>query len=141
MSEVFKSTVYGSIPLSFTGRRLLQNLRVAFGEYVDAYVARRSADYTQMSRCRGDIAKYISQLEANQTKAQQDITELRKALADSERRLYESRVAYGELEASKNELPPAPVNVTYNLPPIPPGYSLAIVGGIICIEPFEKDEQ
>lgn len=59
--EVYQSSTLGAIPLSFTGRRLLQNLR----EEIDDYVNCRDnpIDWEPLSRARGKLALYISQLE------------------------------------------------------------------------------
>lgn len=63
MSEVYKSFTHGPIPLSFNSRRLMQNLRFAItdaikrGEYSDP---RNTVSYA-----RGELAKYISQLEGS----------------------------------------------------------------------------
>lgn len=62
MSEVYKSFTHGPIPLSFNSRRLMQNLRFAImsaierGEYSDPR--------NTVAFARGELAKYISQLEA-----------------------------------------------------------------------------
>lgn len=56
-NEVYNSATFGPIPLSFTGRRLLANLR----EEVLAYV--ESGDSIRLSFARGAIAKYMSDLE------------------------------------------------------------------------------
>lgn len=64
MSEVYNSYTHGAIPLSFTGRRLMQNLREAItgaikrGEYSDIR--------NEVSFARGELAAYMSKLEAGQ---------------------------------------------------------------------------
>lgn len=59
--EVYKSTTMGNIPLSFTGRHLLQSLREAV---TDAIVAKNQNAYNDaLSRARGRIAQYMSELE------------------------------------------------------------------------------
>lgn len=62
MTEIYKSFTHGPIPLSFTARRLMQNLRfaimgaIARGEYSDPR--------NEVAFARGELAKHISQLEA-----------------------------------------------------------------------------
>lgn len=57
--ETYHSSTLGEIPLSFTGRRLLQNLREAIEEYTTGAVK----GWEPLSRARGKIAKYMSELE------------------------------------------------------------------------------
>jgi len=65
MNEIYNSTTHGPIPLSFTGRRLMQNLRVAIqaaikrGEYSDPR--------NEVAFARGELAFYISELENTKT--------------------------------------------------------------------------
>jgi hypothetical protein len=67
--EVYKSSTMGPIPLSFTGRHLLQSLREAVQDMIaksDERVRRgqiSSLDWEPVSRARGRIAQYMSQLE------------------------------------------------------------------------------
>jgi hypothetical protein len=62
MTEVYNSFTHGPIPLSFTGRLLLQNLRFAImgaigrGDYNDPR--------NEVAYARGELAKYMSGLEA-----------------------------------------------------------------------------
>jgi hypothetical protein len=64
-SSIYKSFTHGPIPLSFEGRRLMQNLRFAImgairqGEYSDPR--------DEVAFARGELAQYISQLEAKPT--------------------------------------------------------------------------
>lgn len=69
--EVFRSSTMGDIPLSFTGRHLLQALRDEMTELLEG-VKKRAArgstltlegDWEPLSRARGRIAKYMSELE------------------------------------------------------------------------------
>ncbi len=59
--EVYKSTTEGDIPLSFTGRHLLQSLREAM---TNAIMKQNwHVDGDALSRCRAAIARYMSDLE------------------------------------------------------------------------------
>lgn len=84
VQEVYKSSTMGNIPLSFTGRHLLQSLREAFTEYLDAIQKPGSVqykDWTRVSEARGRIAKYMSDLERKNNVPQDRqavIAELRK---------------------------------------------------------------
>lgn len=70
--EVYKSSTLGPIPLSFTGRHLLQTLREAVTELVSkveeaglkgcAYTPARDR-WEPVSLARGKLAQYMSQLE------------------------------------------------------------------------------
>lgn len=59
--ETYKSHTRGPIPLSFTGRRLLENLRYAITNAIreGAY----NHDGEAVSKARGDIALYMSKIE------------------------------------------------------------------------------
>lgn len=61
MTEVYKSTTHGPIPLSFTGRHLMQSLR----EATIAAIAKNDWHTAgeALSRARGDLAAYMSTLE------------------------------------------------------------------------------
>lgn len=61
MSEFYHSTTHGRIRLSFTGRRLLANLRAAIETGIAARDWHVNAD--AISRARGDLAVYMSKLE------------------------------------------------------------------------------
>lgn len=63
--EVYKSTTLGSIPLSFTGRHLLQSLREALEDAIAAKDA--SVNWDALSRVRGRLARYMSGLEKKDT--------------------------------------------------------------------------
>lgn len=70
--EVYHSSTLGPIPLSFTGRRLMQNLREAFQELLQKRVekAKRGEfttadDWNGVSYARGKLAEYMSRLEKN----------------------------------------------------------------------------
>lgn len=60
--EIYNSTTHGPIKLSFSGRRLLQNLRIA----ITAAIARGAWDDPrhELSHARGELAQYISNLES-----------------------------------------------------------------------------
>lgn len=59
--SIYNSHTHGPIPLSFTGRRLMQNLRDAITGAV------RRGDYNdprmEVAHARGEIAQYMSKLE------------------------------------------------------------------------------
>lgn len=68
--EIYHSTTLGPIPLSFTGRHLMQTLREAFTDMLSKAVekAKRGevgigAEWDEVSRARGKIAQYMSKLE------------------------------------------------------------------------------
>lgn len=65
--ETYKSSTHGPIPLSFTGRRLLENLRHA----ITAAIAARdwNHDNNAVSKARGELAKYMSRLENDRATA------------------------------------------------------------------------
>lgn len=86
--ETYKSSTLGDIPLSFTGRRLLQNLRE---EIEDLYKGRAtivSDEWKPLSRARGKLALYISELE----QAKPDITQIPDSILLEEvgRRFYKA---------------------------------------------------
>lgn len=66
--SVYHSSTLGDIPLSFTGRHLLANLREAFEDYIKELRTRPAYALTPswepVSKARGKLAKYMSQLEA-----------------------------------------------------------------------------
>jgi hypothetical protein len=64
VSEIYQSSTHGDIPLSFTGRRLLANLREAITSALGT--CDYSANGQALSRARGDIAQYMSKLEGRQ---------------------------------------------------------------------------
>lgn len=60
MTSVYKSHTHGPIPLSATGKRLMQTLRIAIQEAI------QKGDYNQMNEvahARGELATYMSALE------------------------------------------------------------------------------
>lgn len=67
--EVYHSSTLGPIPLSFTGRRLMQNLREAFQEMLNKHckaIAEGRIEtglWDRVSRARGELAQYMSRLE------------------------------------------------------------------------------
>ncbi len=72
MSEIYKSQTHGPIPLSFEGRRLLQNLRYAIVHAISAQAY--SNNDNAVAKARGDLAKYMSNLEQRKPYAGQTIT-------------------------------------------------------------------
>src|SRR5689334_1688321 len=62
MSEVYHSSTHGPIPLSFTGRRLMAKLRDAINRAIEAQSF--THDDKAVSKARGEIAQYMSKLEA-----------------------------------------------------------------------------
>lgn len=74
--EVYHSSTLGPIPLSFTGRHLLQALRTEFTDLVAAAKDGKIVDWQAVSRARGRIAQYMSQLEGKQNKAQENANAL-----------------------------------------------------------------
>lgn len=61
--EVYQSSTLGDIPLSFTGRRLLQNLREEIEDLMKGRASIVADEWKPLSRARGKLALYISQLE------------------------------------------------------------------------------
>lgn len=127
--EVYKSTTLGAIPLSFTGRHLLQNLREAMTDLISKVVkdveAGRpvvsSTDWEPVSLARGKLAQYMSRLEGKERLA-----------TDIVHDLCENPFA--------PTAPPSTTISAMHLPPIPPGYALYIEDGNVYIEPYEKEE-
>lgn len=71
--EVYHSSTLGRIPLSFTGRRLMQNLREEFQRLLSIAIEKArngqvgvSREWDRVSEARGRIAEYMSRLEARQ---------------------------------------------------------------------------
>lgn len=155
--EIYNSTTLGPIPLSFTGRHLLQELRTCIQDAIKDKDFNTNGD--ALSRIRGRIAQYMSKLEGKdevriEYRAAMDSRTAHLAgVADLKRR-YDHRC-----EASFDNIqnfggfrpgdlpprnpfevlpdPPKPVNQIV-LPPIPKGYELNMVGGITTISPIEK---
>lgn len=61
--ETYQSSTLGDIPLSFTGRRLLQNLREEIEDLTKGRASITTDDWKPLSRARGKLALYMSQLE------------------------------------------------------------------------------
>jgi len=59
--EIYTSSTKGEIPLSFTGRHLLQSLREAIIEAIDEQDMGVNANH--LSRVRAQVAEYMSILE------------------------------------------------------------------------------
>jgi hypothetical protein len=93
MTEIYKSQTHGPIPLSFTGRRLLANLReaitdaIALGDY--------STNGTNaVARARGDIAVRMSELEQRKVApADAEVATLREELRRTRDKLESQRRA------------------------------------------------
>ncbi len=114
--EVYHSTTHGPISLSFEGRRLMANLRLAvetYGKECRANMPFKNPNWEPVARARGDIAAYISKLE-----------ELKRYPPD-------------EFTATL-EVVAAPEGSHIHLPPIPPGYELTIVGPMVRIAPVDR---
>lgn len=62
----YNSATHGRIPLSFTGKRLMQNLRDAVSNAIAA--SDFCVDSMALSVARGDIAKYLGELESKTRK-------------------------------------------------------------------------
>lgn len=88
--EVYHSSTLGDIPLSFTGRRLMQNLREEINDFLRGADTVAGDDWKQLSIARGKLALYISKLERSQPK---DITQVSDEilLAEIWRRFYAAR--------------------------------------------------
>lgn len=91
--EIYHSSTLGPIPLSFTGRRLMQNLREAVEEMTtrasNAARAGRGCpvdNWEPVSQARGRLAKYISELERKRNIDSFTDTEL---ICEMQRRLAE----------------------------------------------------
>lgn len=121
--EVYQSSTLGPIPLSFTGRRLLQNLREAMQKQLTSAAINAEYSWERISEARGELAQYMSRLERENERLKQ-----KAAAHDSP-----------PLSATLESVPTPPTTAVYNLPAIPPGYSLTIIGGIVVIEPFDYE--
>lgn len=86
--ETYQSTTLGAIPLSFTGRRLMQNLREEIEDLLRGAPSVTSDEWKPLSRARGKLALYISDLE----RAKPDITQVPDAILLEEvgRRFYKA---------------------------------------------------
>lgn len=87
MSEYTISATGEKVPLSFTGRHLLQKLREAIHE------ALKASDYSvhdnELSRVRGELAKYLSRREQEDRFRKEFLTDrLGERLADREAQLH-----------------------------------------------------
>jgi hypothetical protein len=124
--EVYKSSTLGEIPLSFTGRHLLQNLREAVQKLLsereeelrkDPSAWRNTEYWKEVSLARGKLAEYMSKLEEK--------TERRKEIINKQ---------FGEAQAK----PAKGQVINIQLPPIPEGYCLRVVGSLIEIAPIQE---
>ena len=91
--ETYQSSTLGAIPLSFTGRRLLQNLREEVEDLLKGRASIVSDEWKPLSRARGKLALYISELEA----ARPDLTQVPDSILLEEigRRFYRARMVDG----------------------------------------------
>lgn len=141
MSEIYHSSTLGLIKLSFTGRRLMQNLREEFKQllqiaYKNGVVdARRSSHlnpnqirrsdpvdstaWAPLSRARGELVKHMSTLEGYRAFLSYD--------ADKDK---------GSIEPVRTASPQRPL--VLQLPPVPDGYMLEAVGNIVIMRPIKK---
>ncbi|HEX2242999.1 MAG TPA: hypothetical protein VHK27_07070 [Gammaproteobacteria bacterium] len=120
--EIYNSSTLGPIPLSFTGRRLMANLREALEAAIGQAKIKGVADWKPISRARGELARYISNLERGRyTPETEEVNSL--------------RVEYSEVKELEQ-----PKTLVLNLPEIPPGYSLHAIGSIVTIEPNKPPE-
>lgn len=86
--ELYQSSTLGVIPLSFTGRRLLQNLREEVQDLLKGKATILKEEWKPLSRARGKLALYISELEQQRP----DITQVtdEELVAEIQRRFYRS---------------------------------------------------
>jgi len=96
--EIYTSSTKGEIPLSFTGRHLLQSLREAIIEAIDKEDYNINAD--QLSRIRGDIAQYMSTLERKNILLGQ-IAKENSALREYLKKLSDEKIAWSSNEELK----------------------------------------
>ena len=154
MSDVYKSSTLGAIPLSFTGRHLLQSLREAVVDAIEhAHKAGRdgrvipSNNWHPISLARGKLAQYMSKLERNRQFGAfgwRDPEPLDVALKRQEEAEGEEPPIFGafrQLVVAMKEQDEQPSREGYHmhLPPIPPGYALHVVGNIMTIEPLKEE--
>lgn len=126
--EVYNSSTLGPIPLSFTGRRLLQNLREEIEEFVEERLTvGKGTSWEGISRARGKLAQYMSKLEDRQVYPSMNWRD--PAPLDT---LHSESV-----EGKVAQTHTAPFII--NLPPIPEGYMLNMVGSVMTIEPIQMD--
>ncbi len=98
MTSPYKSTTHGPIPLSITGRQLLQNLREAVENAI--HKGDFCADGMALPHARGALAQYLSKLEnaANPEKEENarlrdEIRRLRDELCTEQKAAREARAA------------------------------------------------
>jgi hypothetical protein len=145
--ETYHSSTLGNIPLSFTGRRLLQNLREAFSNYtVKVIVATKRnqmeapTSWQPVSVARGELAQYISGLERRVSA----LETLHKAWHDDDDNepqngaQEEPPLVFGALNEA-DLTTPLKLSYVYNLPAIPPGYSLTMINDRLIIAPFDYE--
>jgi hypothetical protein len=126
--EIYRSSTLGPIPLSFTGRHLLQTLRDEMQRLINKLQEQQGCyhtnDWKPVSEARGRIAEYMSKLEQRVPPSPADVLQ---KLCDAD--------LIGEFLRRGLKQEP----VTYiNLPPIPDGYELKHVGDITTIAPLQE---
>jgi imidazolonepropionase-like amidohydrolase len=91
-NEVYNSSTHGPIPLSFTGRRLLANLRAAVQTAIDE--GDFSANDMQLSHARGELAEYMSKLEGKRVDRtiEEALAKIERDAAEAEARKVEERM-------------------------------------------------
>lgn len=82
MTEVYNSSTHGRIPLSFTGRHLLQNLRKAISEAI----SNEDWHYNNnaVSQARGELARYMSDLELRKLPDERPVKYVCEKLSDEQ---------------------------------------------------------
>lgn len=144
MSEVYHSSTLGAIPLSFTGRKLMQNMRDEVQELLKkAYEngrrdvlehrARRethivsSLDWEPLSRARGRLAQYMSKREGHLRSGANSVP-------------YDDNPHPYPLTAAAQRVLTTPGARTIVLPEIPDGYVLELAGDCVTIHPDRSTE-
>jgi imidazolonepropionase-like amidohydrolase len=91
-NEIYQSSTHGDIPLSFTGRRLLANLRAAVQTAIDE--GDFSANDMQLSHARGELAEYMSKLEGKRVERtiEEALAKIERDAAEAEARKVEERM-------------------------------------------------
>lgn len=153
--EIYRSEALGEIPLSFTGRHLLQSLRETIDEYTKKTLRRHGADmftevphsaedWKPLSIARGKLAQYMSKLEQRQVKERPRAYESRLDTMPRQEHFNCRSVANpfevaGSVVATIEETEPKGGDVHIHMPAIPPGYVMRCVGNITTIEPVKPE--
>jgi hypothetical protein len=161
--EIYKSSTLGEIPLSFTGRHLLQNLREVITNGIAASANGQPIKWDDISIARGKLAQYISKLEQRSERPRaydshnedeprvhvhhvQSFEEVLKIMADYEAGNMPLESNGQEIKSTLEETNPktqvheAPNGSTLVLPEIPENYVLRMVGGMLVIQPLSVEE-